>query len=185
MSPTIRKIFLTAGHRGGTSGANYNGINEAEETIWLRNKIVSILRKKEIDVSIDDDTANLSTVIETINSSCSVVDICVDLHFNAFSDNSVNGTEVLKPNNYSITELEVAEDLLYATCMILGTQNRGIKKEGTGQYKRLAMLSDVKCNSVLLEICFISNKEDVKKYQEHKEELAIMLAEQLAQHAYC
>ena len=103
MSPTIRKIFLTAGHRGGTSGANYNGINEAEETIWLRNKIVSILRKKEIDVSIDDDTANLSTVIETINSSCSVVDICVDLHFNAFSDNSVNGTEVLKPNNYSIT----------------------------------------------------------------------------------
>ena len=42
----MRKLFLTAGHRGGTTGANYNDICEAEETIWLRNEIAERLKAK-------------------------------------------------------------------------------------------------------------------------------------------
>ena len=181
----MRKIFLCAGHRSSNTGANYNNIKEAEETIWLRDKIAERLRKKDVEVITDNNNSELSVVVETINKQCENVDICVDLHFNAFSDKSVNGTEVVYPKNYSIKEMEIAEDLLHATCQILGTKSRGIKKEGSGAYKRLAMLSDVKCNSVLLEICFISCLDDVEKYQQHKEELVIMIAEQLLIHSVC
>lgn len=180
----MRKIYLTAGHRGGTTGANYNGIKEAEETIWLRNKIAERLQRKGVEVIIDNDSASLSNVVKTINSTCKPTDICVDLHFNAFANPSANGTEVFKPFNATDTEIEVAEDLLYATCMTLGTKNRGVKREGEGTHQRLAMLSDVKCNSVLLEVCFISNLNDAVKYKEKKDELVIILAEQLLRHAY-
>lgn len=181
----MRKIFLTAGHRGGTSGANYNGICEAEETIWLRNEIADMLKHKGVEVEIDNDGASLSQVIATINSSCKPTDICVDLHFNAFANPSANGTEVIKPFNFNDTEIEIAEDLLYATCMTLNTKNRGVRREGEGtRHSRLAMLSDVRCNSVLLEVCFISNVSDLNKYKERKDELVIILAEQLIRHAH-
>lgn len=180
----MRKIFLTAGHRGGTTGANYNGIKEAEETILLRNEIAALLRKKGVNVEIDNDDASLSQVIATINASCQPTDICVDLHFNAVGNPSANGTEVFKPFNSSDTEIEVAEDLLYSTCMVLNTKNRGVKREGEGTHQRLAMLSDIKCNSVLLEICFISNIADANKYKEKRDELVIILAEQLIRHAH-
>ena len=180
----MRKIYLTAGHRGGTSGANYNGIKEAEETIWLRNEIEALLRKKGVNVEIDNDDASLSQVIATINASCKPTDICVDLHFNAVANPTANGTEVFKPFNFTDTEIEVAEDLLYSTCMVLNTKNRGAKREGEGTHQRLAMLSDVKCNSVLLEVCFISNINDVVKYKDKKDELVIILAEQLLRHAH-
>ena len=180
----MRKIFLTAGHRGGTTGANYNGIKEAEETIWLRNEIASILRKKGVEVELDNDNASLSEVVAQINATCKPTDICVDLHFNAVGNPTANGTEVLRPFNHNDTEIEVAENLLYSTCMVLGTKNRGVKREGEGTHSRLAMLSDVSYNSVLLEVCFISNREDANKYKERKDELAIILAEQLLRHAH-
>lgn len=180
----MRKIYLCAGHRGGTTGANYNGIKEAEETIWLRDEIASILRKKGVQVEIDNDSASLSQVVQTINVGCKKTDICVDLHFNAVGNPTANGTECFKPFNSSDTEIELAEDLLYATCMCLGTKNRGVKREGEGTHQRLAMLSDVMCNSVLLEVCFISNLNDSVKYKEKREELAIILAEQLYRYAH-
>ena len=180
----MRKIYLTAGHRGGTSGANYNGIKEAEETLWLRNEIARLLRRKGVLVDTDNDTASLSQVVQSINVGCKKTDICVDLHFNAVGNPTANGTECFKPFNSSDTEIELAEDLLYATCMCLGTKNRGVKREGEGTHKRLAMLSDVMCNSVLLEVCFISNREDANKYKEKRDELVIILAEQLYRYAH-
>jgi N-acetylmuramoyl-L-alanine amidase len=180
----MRRIYLNAGHRGGTTGANYNSIKEAEETIWLRNEIAKMLKRKGVEVEIDNDGASLSQVIATINTSCKPTDICVDLHFNAVGNPSANGTEVFKPFNSSDTEIEVAEDLLYSTCMVLNTKNRGVKREGEGTHQRLAMLSDIRCNSVLLEICFISNINDAVKYKEKRDELVIILAEQLIRHAH-
>ena len=180
----MRKIYLTAGHRGGTTGANYNGIKEAEETIWLRNEIAGLLKAKGIDVMLDNDSSSLSEVIATINAECKKTDICVDLHFNAVANPSANGTEVFKPFNSSDLEIEVAEDLLYATCMVLNTKNRGVKREGEGTHQRLAMLSDIRCNSVLLEVCFISNIADATKYKEKRDELVIILAEQLIKQAH-
>ena len=179
----MRKIYLTAGHRGGNTGVNVNGFQEAEETIWLRDQIAERLKKKGVQVFTDENEAQLNDVVKAINKTCEITDICVDLHFNAVANPTANGTEVFKPFNYSMTEIELAEDLLYATTYILETKNRGVKREGEGSHKRLAMLSNIKCNSVLVEVCFASNRADLDKYLAHKDELVIMYAEVLLRHA--
>ena len=38
-----RQIFITAGHRGGSSGANANGYSEAELAIKLRDALTNQL----------------------------------------------------------------------------------------------------------------------------------------------
>ena len=80
--------------------------------------------------------------------------------------------------------MQVANQPTSAWTMVLNTKNRGVKREGEGTHQRLAMLSDIKCNSVLLEVCFISNIADANKYKEKRDELVIILAEQLLRHAH-
>lgn len=160
-----KKIFITAGHRGGSTGANSGKYHEAELAIKLRDDISKILFNKGFNVYNDKNNAELSVVVNDINKHCSNLDLCLDIHFNASNSPSANGTEVLIPNSPSNTEMELAEDILYGVCSVLGTRNRGVKKEGQSQYKRLAMLSGVKCNSVLLEVCFLTSNTDMQSYE--------------------
>lgn len=173
----MRKIFLTAGHKGGFSGANANGFSEACETINLRNQIANFLKEKGVDVFVDYDTAPLSEVIQAVNSVCSKDDICIDIHFNAVNNPYANGSEVLRPFAFTPLEISLAEHILHTICLHLNTKNRGVKHEGEGHHSRLAMLSDVHCNTVIVEVCFISNENDVALYLNNKESLASALAD--------
>lgn len=168
------KVFLTAGHRGRGTGAN-GVFDEGEETIRLRNLIGEILRNRDVEVYTDRDDANLSVVVENVNVVCGVDDICIDLHFNAFNSQA-QGSEILIPHNFTDVEKDLAQDLLTAIVSTLNTRSRGVKKESSGQHKRLAMLSDIDCNSVLVEICFCDNTEDGLKYQSKFNDLAYAMA---------
>jgi N-acetylmuramoyl-L-alanine amidase len=168
------KVFLTAGHRGRGTGAN-GVFDEGEETIRLRNLIGEILRNRDVEVYTDRDDANLSVVVENVNVACGVDDICIDLHFNAFNSQA-QGSEILIPHNFTDVEKDLAQDLLTAIVNTLKTKSRGVKKESSGQHKRLAMLSDVDCHSILVEICFCDNTEDALKYQSKFNDLAYAMA---------
>ena len=179
----MRKIYLTAGHRGGTTGANGNGLNEAEEAIYLRNLIADNLVASGVDVFVDYDTASLSQVTQVINATCNRNDICIDFHFNAVANPTANGSEVLRPFTFTPLEVSLAEHILSAICSSLGTKNRGVKHEGQGHHSRLAMLSDVKCNSIIVEVCFISNEKDVALYMQNKNKLVSAIADTIFQFA--
>jgi N-acetylmuramoyl-L-alanine amidase len=168
------KVFLTAGHRGRGTGA-VGVIDEGEETIRLRNLIGEILRNRGVEVYSDRDDDSLSVVVENVNAECGVDDICIDIHFNAFNTQA-QGSEILIPHNFNDIEKDLAQDLLTAIVSTLNTRSRGVKKESSGQHKRLAMLSDIDCNSVLVEICFCDNTEDALKYQSKFNDLAYAMA---------
>lgn len=177
-----RNLFLTAGHRRGSTGANANGYSEAELAIQLRNDLTAKLHEQGVIVVNDADADSLTSVVNIINKNCTNRDLCLDLHFNSFSNASANGTEVLIQNSPTNMEIEFAEDVLNAICSTLGIKNRGVKKEGKSQYKRLAMLSGVKCNSVLVELCFISSKSDMVRYESKYNELVEKLVEIIIKH---
>ena len=177
-----KNLFLTAGHRGGSTGANANGHSEAELAIQLRNDLTKKLHEQGFVVVNDADADSLSSVVNTINKNFTNLYLCLDLHFNSFSNSSANGTEVLIQNSPTNTEIEFAEDVLNAVCSTLGTKNRGVKKEGRSQYKRLAMLSGVKCNSVLVELCFISSQSDMVRYESKYNELVDKLVGVIIRH---
>lgn len=177
-----KNLFITAGHRGGSTGANANGYSEAELAIQLRNDLTKKLHEQGVVVVNDADTDSLTSVVNNINKNCTNRDLCLDLHFNSFSNASANGTEVLIQNAPTNSEIEFAEDVLNAVCSTLGTKNRGVKKEGKSQYKRLAMLSGVKCNSVLVEVCFISSQSDMVRYNSKYNELVEKMVEIIIKH---
>ena len=168
------KVFLTAGHRGRGTGA-VGIIDEGQETIRLRNLIGEILRNRDVEVYTDRDDDNLSVVVENVNVECGIDDICVDIHFNAFNK-EVEGSEVIIPNEFTYKEKDLAQDLLLAICNTLKTKSRGVKKESSSQHKRLAMLSNVDCHSVIVEVCFCDNVNDANKYREKFNDLAYAMA---------
>lgn len=174
------KIFISAGHRGKGTGA-IGFIDEGAECISLRNKIVADLKSiaPGATVIVDDDKAQLSSVVNSINKQSSSQDISLDIHFNSFSNSSANGCEVLVSQFASESTRSMANGLLNVVAATLGIYSRGVKKESAGQHNKLAMLSGIKPKAMLLEVCFVSNASDAAKYQQNKDALSMNIAKYL------
>ncbi|WP_263363820.1 hypothetical protein, partial [Halopseudomonas salina] len=65
----------------------------------------------------------------------------------------------------------------------LDIANRGAKGEASGQHSRLAFVS--RGGGIIVELFFISNPQDVARYQRWKLQLAEVLAELLAEEVMC
>ena len=168
------KVFLSAGHRGpGTGARGY--FDEGLEALWLRDRLYALLEGYGVVVLRDRDDASLSEVVGMVNGSLCKEDICVDIHFNAF-DGSASGVEVLVPSVCTDVEVGLGAGLAGLTSRVLGIRNRGVRSEGSGRHSRLAMLSDVRCESVVWEVCFCDNALDASRYASHK----LLLAERVA-----
>lgn len=172
----MRKIFLIAGHNGAGTGAN-GYLDEGAETIVFRDLLDAELCKLGVIPETDFDRENekLSTIVNWLKGQVEADDLCIDIHFNAASE-SANGTEVLVPEPATSFEKNTAEQVCDIICKVLGTRDRGVKSEKQSARGKLAMLSGFKCQQILIEICFCSNKSDVGKYNSNKEKLAKELA---------
>lgn len=181
-------IFLTAGHTGPNTGAQgvatnqHCKIDEGAETIRLRNAIAHTLTAHYgIPVLIDNDHEHLAVICRQIKNLAQSTDIIsIDIHLNAATSPSPNGTEVIIADNASQREIAIAVKLLNATSKALGTNCRGIKVESQTPARKLAMLHN-HCTSVILEICFCSNEQDSAKYHKHFNRLTNQLAATIAQ----
>lgn len=174
-----RLIAVIAGHRGKGTGS-VGIIDEAVENVEMRNLICEELDAKGIPFVTDNVKSSLSELVAYLRETLQKYDIALDIHFNSCGDPNVGGTEIIVPNRYTCDEWQIAEELLDGTCAILGTKNRGIKTEQQTPHERLAMLSNYDACNILIEICFVNNKSDIKAYRTHKADLAKFYAEVLA-----
>ena len=170
-----RKVYIIAGHHGKGTGAN-GFIDEGAETIVLRDTIATHLKRFGIDCITDDNLTPLNKVVQWLRSAVSKKDICIDIHFNASSNPSANGSEVFIPTNAFADEITLAYMFSKTIVEKLNTTNRGVKDESHSFHKKIAMLSGFDCVNVLLEICFVSNQSDANKYKANKDKLAEELA---------
>lgn len=169
-----RRIVLTAGHQGKKTGASSVYGDEGTLTIELRDLIRE--RIKEGEVFVDPEKDSLSNVVRYVNRVCSTpTDICVDIHFNA-AGTTATGAEVVVADTCSAESRAIARELVDETARVLGINNRGVKKASQTPHKKLAMCSDINCRSMVLEVCFVTNKCDMCKYNQNKERLADALA---------
>ncbi len=174
-----RLIAVIAGHRGQGTGA-VGIIDEAVENVEMRNLICEELSQKGTPFVTDSIKDTLNEIVTTLRAMLQKYDIALDIHFNSCGDPSVGGTEVIIPNRYTSDEWQIADELLTATCQILGTADRGIKTEQQTPHEKLAMLSNYDACNILVEICFVNNKRDINSYRKHKGELAKAYAEILS-----
>lgn len=178
-----RKLFISAGHsntKGRDRGAVGNGYVEGNVTVEFRDLLVNQLKIHGADVTVDKNDSVSGETVSFIRGLIqkklfSVNGILVDIHFNASSNTSATGAEVIIPDAPSTFEKELAKDLANEIADCLGVKNRGVKTELQSARKQLVWMRTTGEN-VLLELCFISNASDMEKYQENKEKLAIRLA---------
>jgi N-acetylmuramoyl-L-alanine amidase len=165
-----RKIFISAGHSTNPKrdrGATGNGYWEGDLTAEFRAMIVKELKAIGIDAVVDKEDSILSDSIAFFRRLVGVKDIAIDIHFNASANVSATGTEVLVPDDCNVFESSLALSLLLNICNSLGLKNRGVKKESLSARGKLGWMR-LNCENILLEVCFISNVNDMKAYQNHK-----------------
>jgi N-acetylmuramoyl-L-alanine amidase len=169
-------IFISAGHNLQDPGASGNGLVEAVEARKVRDKIISFISAGYTIVSDQDDWTLAKTMENFATGEGSA---CLDIHFNA-GPVAATGVEVIHPEKASVDEIHFAKALSKRLSDIMKIKDRGSKSETETARGRLGMMRENGIN-LLVEICFISNPNDVAAYKAHFDELCEACANILMQ----
>ena len=170
-------INVHAGHNpdGKVACGAVGYIKESTEARRVKDEVIRMLREMGhtvYDCTVDNGTS-ASDVLKKIVSKCNAreVDLDVSIHFNAAGnlteDGKTTGTEVLlysgysKAGDYAVAVSEAIESL--------GFKNRGIKFRPD-----LYFLKKTKAPAMLIECCFVNDKDDTKLYDHYKMAKAIV-----------
>jgi len=176
-------IFISAGHHSKhpTSpdpGAIGNGYKEGDLTIEFRDLVSNELTMLGVQHKKDIDTETLQQYVNRIQTGNGSV-VC-EFHFDA-GTSSATGTTSLVEIDADRLDIACAKEMATVTSQILGIKNRGVKSEADTRHKRLALMKE---NGIVVlhELCFITNADDVAKYQAKKKDLAKAIAQILVKY---
>ncbi|MHC0441625.1 N-acetylmuramoyl-L-alanine amidase [Flavobacterium sp. 3-210] len=169
--------FISAGHNPKgikvDPGAVANGLREADLTVEFRNLVVDELLKRKVKVITDKDDERLGDYLKRIQTgSGSVV---LEFHFDAAVSPTATGTTSLYGSDADRLDIAFAKELVETTSVVLGIKNRGALSEKDSHRGSLGLMREQGIVS-LLEICFISNPNDIKAYNANKKDLAVKIA---------
>jgi N-acetylmuramoyl-L-alanine amidase len=180
----MRQIFISSGHstrQGRDRGASGNGFIEGVEAAEFRKLLVIELQKLGQLPIVDVDNSILSETLAFFRNKTKNDSIVLDIHFNS-GPVTATGTETLIPINNTEFELNLARSLsrIMATTLDIPLRGnyagmKGVKSELESHHGRLGWMR-LNGENVLIEICFISNPNDMKKYQQNKQTLAKEMA---------
>ena len=167
------RFMISAGHSLKCEGACGNGYREHVEATKVMNKVAYYLKQLGATVVTFEDTysknqaTNLTKIANKHNATNRDYD--VSIHFNSAGDPNATGAEVLY---HSGTEMKnLSAKVSKAIADTLGIKNRGAK-----QRSELYFLRKTSKPAILLEICFISNKNDMAKYKANFDDMCKAIA---------
>ena len=160
----MAKYNVHGGHNSIVPGAT-SILNEVTEDRKVKNKLISLLKNAGYTVyDCTDDSgrtsgANLANIVAKCNKHS--VDLDISIHLNAGrndskGDGSTGGVEVFC---YDSRTKSVAEKITDAIAEEFGYHNRGVKYS-TGLY----VLRNTKSKAILIECCFVDDKDDAKAW---------------------
>ena len=160
-----KKLFVIPGHGAGDSGAVGNGYKEAERVRALATKV------KEYggdNVILSD--FNLNSYRSNIIGKCQVPNDCLilELHIDSSKNTKARGGHVIINANFKADEYDDALATMIST-MFPGRAKTIVGRTDLANVRRAA---EKGYNYRLLECCFISNTEDIKKFNAEMDKLA-------------
>lgn len=166
----MRQVILSSGHstnpNGDRGAKGINDVWEGDLTVEIRDLVFEDLKQLGVIAKIDDNKNALAQTLSFFKSLMTGKNIAIDFHWNAF--NSVaNGCEVIVPNNPSSFERLLGTELLINICKAGLFRNRGLKTEGQTARKLLGWMRPP-CENILIEMCFIDNRQDMLLYNANK-----------------
>ena len=160
-----KKLFVIPGHGAGDSGAVGNGYKEVERVRALATKV------KEYggdNVILSD--FNLNSYRSNIIGKCQVPNDCLilELHIDSSKNTKARGGHVIINANFKADEYDDALAKMIST-MFPGRAKTIVGRTDLANVRRAA---EKGYNYRLLECCFISNTEDIKKFNAEMDKLA-------------
>ena len=169
------KINVHAGHNpDGMKACGAVGIiKESTEARKVKDNLIKYLTAQGhtvYDCTVDDGTSQSDVLTKIVNKcNAHTVDIDVSIHFNAgakdlFGNKKTTGVEVLV---YDVKNSQIATRIANRVSD-LGFTNRGVKSR-----KDLYVLKKTKAPALLVECCFVDDKDDCDIYDANKMAKAI------------
>lgn len=169
----MKKFVISSGH-GKIVGGAVGFINERAEAVKVVDRVYAILTNsyngrgyRYHESTAQNQSQNLANIVGYHNSKDRELDVSV--HFNSASA-SATGTECLYYDAKSLSAKMSA-----AMAKALDIRDRGPKER-----KELYFLRNTTKPAILLEVCFVSNKDDVAKYKANFERLCQAIAKTIA-----
>ena len=144
-------------------------LDEVDEDRKVKNKVIALLKAEGHIVydCTDDNGRNQSQNLSNIVRDCNAhfVDLDISIHLNSgrndyVGDNSTGGVEVW---NYDSRTAEISNRICQNIASSLGLRNRGTKYS-----KNLYVLSNTKSLALLVECCFVDDKDDANCWDADK-----------------
>ena len=161
------KLLLIAGHGANDPGACSSYGIERDETRKVVSRLAELFKNyKDVDVDIYPINRNCYSDVTTsrVQVNMANYDYVFEVHFNSATA-SARGTEVwVTPTESSIAvEKRIVDNL-----SSVGFTNRGVKKE---YFAVISFAKNKGVSSALVEVCFISNQNDMNLYRNKFEQV--------------
>ena len=174
------KIGIDMGHTLSGEGTGSQGCGYKEQNLTRElGKIVIEMLKKEghivYDCTVDKSKNNAQQLIDRVNkANKQPLDLFVSIHFNACvndekGDGYTTGTEVLL-HSMSSKAKPYAERIVKKIANI-GLKNRGVKTHNA------YVLKHTKAPALLIETCFIDDRDDMNVYLKNPRRVARAIVE--------
>lgn len=172
------RFNVHAGHNpaGKVASGAVGLINESTENRRVKEEVISQLR--ELGHTVYDCTCNNGTgqtdVLQKIVAQCNDhdVDLDVSIHFNSGAGDQTGDDKTTGVEAYVYSASSTAKAYAEKVCQTvsgLGFRNRGVKYSTS-----LYVLKHTKAPAVLVECCFVDDKDDVELYDYQKMATAIV-----------
>lgn len=177
-------ICVSAGHnpKGKIACGASDYLDESTEARWMTKEVIRLLKKAGCQVKncTVNNGLNQKDVLARIcaKSNTEDADLTVSIHFNSSvheskSNDRTVGTEVLVCKDTGIRH-DVATKVCKSISE-LGFANRGVKTRNN-----LYFLNHTSAPAILIEVCFVSDKDDAKLYKSKKKDIALAIARSIA-----
>jgi N-acetylmuramoyl-L-alanine amidase len=173
----VKTVFVSAGHSDRDPGAvSQDGrYREADLAERLRNRIATNLRAVGIWVITDGDGGQNKPLKDAVWMAKKNQGPAIEIHFNA-GPPGASGTEVLSlPDKKSLAQRIAGAIAKHMKSPLRGES--GWKNDSQGQHPRLAFCQ---AGGLVVEVCFITNSDELKTYLSLETEIAGAIADELA-----
>jgi hypothetical protein len=179
------KIFISAGHGGYEDGSldmgvTVPGTTEAAEMIRIRDLVVPELRSRGFEVlAVPDDLSNEQT-LNWINTRCQADDVALEIHAGAASSPGARGASVFYIANNEARKSHAELLLLALLRRVPQLPSRGAKPDTTTGTGKLTFTRRLNCPSLLMEVGYLTNPDDLGIIQNRRRDIALGIADGVA-----
>lgn len=183
----IRKVTVHGGHNpsGKIACGASDLLDESTEARYITRKVVKLLKKngiKAVNCTVNNGKSQ-SDVLSKICAKCNTAadaDLHISIHFNSGrndkkGDGKTGGTEVLLTQNVA-DKGDIAKRICSQMAK-LGFTNRGVKTRTD-----LYFLNLTKAPALLIEVCFVDDKDDYMLYKADRMDVARAVVQAVINH---